>query len=178
MDGGQRDSLRGMHPQGLPQGTFAKRETFLRGVRGQRDAPLGADRASTRSESDSSKIVFSSGQVANFTGASLRQLQWWDERGIIKARLEGHCRVWSAETVLRVKLLTELRARRFSLSICKKLLWGLREPLNDGLVQKFVVTDGRTIQATTSQDDAFRWCMSAGRCVAVIGINPRSLPRS
>jgi DNA-binding transcriptional MerR regulator len=61
-------------------------------------------------------------EVSNATGASLRQLQWWDERGILKADVvEGHARLYSAETVARAKRLTQLRRAGASLQQIRRL---------------------------------------------------------
>src|SRR5579863_6685389 len=40
-------------------------------------------------------------EVSQITGASYRQLQWWNERGWIKCRIEGGYRYWSEEALHR-----------------------------------------------------------------------------
>jgi DNA-binding transcriptional MerR regulator len=38
---------------------------------------------------------FPSQEVIALTGISARQLQWWDERGVVKPAREGHRRLYS-----------------------------------------------------------------------------------
>src|SRR5437762_2922403 len=40
-------------------------------------------------------MSFSSNQVVALTGISLRQLQWWDERGLVSPAREGRNRLYS-----------------------------------------------------------------------------------
>ena len=39
---------------------------------------------------------YTSNQVIALTGISARQLQWWDERGLVVPQREGHRRLYSA----------------------------------------------------------------------------------
>ena len=41
--------------------------------------------------------IFSSAEIADIAGVSLRQLQWWDEQKVVSPRHEGHKRVYLAE---------------------------------------------------------------------------------
>ena len=41
---------------------------------------------------------FTSQQVIALTGITPRQLQWWDERGVVKPEREGHRRLYSLNT--------------------------------------------------------------------------------
>jgi hypothetical protein len=44
---------------------------------------------------DKGEDRFTSQQVIALTGITPRQLQWWDERGVVKPEREGHRRLYS-----------------------------------------------------------------------------------
>ena len=58
---------------------------------------------------------YSSNAVARMTGASLRQLQWWDEQGVFAPVHNGHAREWSETQLHEVKLCMDLRNGGLSL---------------------------------------------------------------
>jgi DNA-binding transcriptional MerR regulator len=61
-------------------------------------------------------------QVAKLTGATLRQLQWWDEKRLVMVRHDGHSRVYTPEDARRVKTVVDLRKRGISLQQCRKVM--------------------------------------------------------
>lgn len=71
--------------------------------------------------------VFSSLEVALITGVSLRQLQWWDEQGIVTPMQKGHRRLYRMREVIEVALITELRRKGISLQKTRKVLSHLQE---------------------------------------------------
>ncbi len=54
-----------------------------------------------------------SNQVMQFTGISARQLQWWDERGLVSPAREGRRRLYSFDDLAEVAVICELRRRGF-----------------------------------------------------------------
>ena len=58
---------------------------------------------------------FTSQQVIALTGITPRQLQWWDERGVVKPEREGHRRLYSLNHLTEVAVMWELRRKGFSL---------------------------------------------------------------
>ena len=58
---------------------------------------------------------FTSSQVIERTGITPRQLQWWDERGVVVPAREGRRRVYSADDLAEVAVICDLRQRGFSL---------------------------------------------------------------
>jgi len=58
---------------------------------------------------------FSSQEVVALIGVTARQLQWWDERGLIKPERQGHRRLYSMENVMAMAVICELRRKGFSL---------------------------------------------------------------
>ena len=96
--------------------------------------------------------TFTSREVMALTGISARQLQWWDERGIVVPAREGHKRIYSIDDVAEVAVLCELRGRGFSLQKMRLLIRFLQKELGKRLVETVaaasefhLLTDGRHI---------------------------------
>ena len=65
---------------------------------------------------------FITSAVARIAGVTLRQLQWWDEQGLLSPAQDGHSRMYERAEVLRALLIAELRARGFPLTKVRRLL--------------------------------------------------------
>ena len=99
----------------------------------------------------------SSNEVAALTGISLRQLQWWDERGLVVPAREGRRRLYSLDDLAEVAVIAELRRKGFSLQRMRKVMRFLRQELGKRLVETVsagsdyhLLTDGRRIYLETS----------------------------
>ncbi len=95
---------------------------------------------------------FTSSQVVRFTGITLRQLQWWDERGMVVPRRQGHRRLYSMEDLAEIAVICELRQRGFSLQRVRKVMVFLQRELGKRLYQSassnsqiHLLTDGKNI---------------------------------
>ena len=96
--------------------------------------------------------TFTSNQVIALTGITARQLQWWDERGIVVPAREGHKRIYSLDDLAEVAILCELRQRGFSLQKIRLVIRFLQKELGKRLVETVtaaseyhLLTDGRHI---------------------------------
>ena len=96
-------------------------------------------------------------EVVALTGISLRQLQWWDERGLVVPGREGHRRLYSLDDVAEVAVIAELRRKGFSLQRMRKVVRFLRQELGKRLVETVggdsdyhLLTDGRHIYLENS----------------------------
>ena len=69
----------------------------------------------------SDEVRYTSGDVARIAGVSLRQLQWWDERGVVSPRQEGHRRVYLNQEVVEVSVIAELRRKGFSAELMHQI---------------------------------------------------------
>jgi DNA-binding transcriptional MerR regulator len=78
---------------------------------------------------------FSSHDVIALTGITARQLQWWDERGVVKAERSGHRRLYSMQNVMEMAVICELRRKGFSLQKVRKVMRFLHEEFGKGLAQ-------------------------------------------
>ena len=90
---------------------------------------------------------FGSVEIIKSLGISGRQLQWWDERGVLKPRHAGHRRYYTREDVIALWAVKQLRARGLSLQSVRKVLRQMRkqlEPLIEG-----IASGGRVLVVTT-----------------------------
>ena len=98
------------------------------------------------------QTTFTSRDVVELTGISLRQLQWWDERSIVVPARDGHKRVYSLDDLAEVAVICELRERGFSLQKIRRVIRFLQRELGKRLVDTIraaseyhLLTDGRHI---------------------------------
>jgi len=100
---------------------------------------------------------FTSQDVIALTGITPRQLQWWDERGVVKPAREGHRRLYSMNHLTEVAVICELRRKGFSLQGVRKVMRFLDRELGKGLAEIInrdseyhLLTDGTRIYLETS----------------------------
>jgi DNA-binding transcriptional MerR regulator len=100
---------------------------------------------------------FTSREVIQFTGITPRQLQWWDERGVVVPAREGHRRLYSMEDLAEVAVICELRRKGFSLQRVRKVVRFLQREFSKRLAETVsggseyhLLTDGRTLYLETS----------------------------
>src|SRR2546428_1857447 len=105
-----------------------------------------------RTEAQVEEKTFSSSDVAQIAGVSLRQLQWWDERKVVSPRHEGHRRVYFAAEVIEITVIAELRRKGFSLQKIRRVLRFLQREMGKRLAEVLqasselhLVTDGKSI---------------------------------
>lgn len=98
------------------------------------------------------QTAFTSHEVVALTGITPRQLQWWDERGIVKPAREGHRRLYSFDDLAEIAVVCELRRRGFSLQRMRKVIRFIQKELGKRLVQTVtansefhLLTDGKNI---------------------------------
>src|SRR6204780_4164379 len=100
---------------------------------------------------------FSSQEVIALTGVTARQLQWWDERGVVKPEREGHRRLYSMQNVMAMAVICELRRKGFSLQGVRKVMRFLDREFGRGLAEivgrnsdVHLLTDGTHLYLETS----------------------------
>jgi DNA-binding transcriptional MerR regulator len=105
----------------------------------------------TRPETTAARS-YTSSEVSRVAEVSLRQLQWWDERKVVSPRHEGHKRVYSAEEVIEITVIAELRRKGFSLQKIRRVLRFLQKEMDRRLSDVMqaesdlhLVTDGKSI---------------------------------
>jgi DNA-binding transcriptional MerR regulator len=100
---------------------------------------------------------FTSQDVIELTGITPRQLQWWDERGVVKPQREGHRRMYSMNHLTEVAVICELRRKGFSLQSVRKVMRFLGREFGKGLAEIVshgsechLLTDGTHLYLETS----------------------------
>jgi DNA-binding transcriptional MerR regulator len=103
---------------------------------------------------------FSSLDVTRMTGVSLRQLQWWDEQGVVTPQQRGHKRLYQLYEVIEVAVITELRRKGISLQKIRRVLRYLHKEFGKGLYdavrngsEMHLLTDGQNIYLEDSHSN-------------------------
>jgi DNA-binding transcriptional MerR regulator len=96
--------------------------------------------------------VYTSGEVAEISGVSLRQLQWWDEQNVVSPRQDGHRRVYEPHEVVEVSVIAELRRKGFSLQRIRRVVRYLHKEMSKKLGEALLgenemhlLTDGKAV---------------------------------
>jgi DNA-binding transcriptional MerR regulator len=100
---------------------------------------------------------FTTQDVIRLTGITARQLQWWDERGLVVPARDGHRRVYSFEDLTEIAVICELRRKGFSLQRMRKVVRFLQKEFSKRLAETVggpstyhLLTDGRSLYLETS----------------------------
>lgn len=100
---------------------------------------------------------FTSREVVELTGISPRQLQWWDERGIVVPSRQGRRRIYSLEDLSEIAVICELRERGFSLQRMRMVVRFLQSEFGKRLAETVsgssdyhLLTDGTHLYLETS----------------------------
>ncbi len=103
-------------------------------------------------DKDAMQRTFTSNEVIELSGSTPRQLQWWDEGGIVAPAREGHKRIYSLDDLVEVAIICDLRRRGFSLQKIRTVIRFLQKELGKRLVETVtaaseyhLLTDGRCI---------------------------------
>ena len=96
--------------------------------------------------------VYTSGEVSEISGVSLRQLQWWDEQNVVSPRQDGHRRVYEPHEVVEVSVIAELRRKGFSLQRIRRVVRYLHKEMSKKLGEALLgenemhlLTDGKAV---------------------------------
>lgn len=100
---------------------------------------------------------FTSAQIVELTGITARQLQWWDEQGIVVPAREGHRRLYSLDDLAEIAVIADLRRRGFPLQRVRKVVRFLERQLGSRLAETVsggseyhLLTDGSRLYLETS----------------------------
>ncbi len=100
---------------------------------------------------------FTSREVIALTGITARQLQWWDERGVVRPEREGHRRLYSMNQLTEIAVICQLRRKGFSLQGVRKVVRFLDREFGKGLAEIVdrdseihLLTDGKHLYLETS----------------------------
>jgi DNA-binding transcriptional MerR regulator len=98
------------------------------------------------------KQGYTSNEVMALTGITARQLQWWDERGVVRPERQGRNRFYSMADLTEVVVICELRDKGFSLQRIRTIMRFLQREFGRRLVETVsgtseyhLLTDGKNI---------------------------------
>jgi DNA-binding transcriptional MerR regulator len=130
------------------------------------------------------KQTYSSREVASLTGLTARQLQLWDEAGLVPAAIPSHAtqagghteRRYTPIDLFELLVLAELRRRGFSVHQLHVLIRILREQFGARLFEATggggsvqLLTDGQDIYARTDRGDFFNLLKTPRQPLMVVG---------
>jgi DNA-binding transcriptional MerR regulator len=91
------------------------------------------------------------------TGVTARQLQWWDERGVVKPERQGHRRMYSIQKLTEITVICQLRRKGFPLQGVRKVIRFLQRECGKGLAEivgrnsdVHLLSDGKHLYLETS----------------------------
>jgi DNA-binding transcriptional MerR regulator len=100
---------------------------------------------------------FTSNEVIALAGITARQLQWWDERGLVVPARQGRNRLYTSDDLAEIAVLSQLRRKGFSLQRVRKIMRFLQRELGKRLVETVtggseyhLLTDGNRIYLESS----------------------------
>lgn len=103
------------------------------------------------------KRQFTSNEVMALTGLTGRQLQWWDERGLVRPSRQGHRRIYSWDQLVTTAVICQLRRRGFSLQRVRKVVAFLGREFGTNLAatvraasEYHLLSDGTNLYLRTS----------------------------
>ena len=106
------------------------------------------------------KQGYTSNEVMALTRITARQLQWWDERGVVRPERQGRNRIYSMADLAEVSVICELRDKGFSLQRIRKIMRFLQRELGRRLVETVsagseyhLLTDGKKIYLEDSEHE-------------------------
>ena len=130
------------------------------------------------------KKLYSSREVAQLTGLTARQLQWWAKRNLFPAAVPSHKteaggfteRKYTPIELLELMVLADLRRKGFSVARIRKLLQVLRTRFRTRLYDAIegggpvtLYIDGANVYARTEQGELFSILDNAAQPLMMMG---------
>lgn len=129
--------------------------------------------------------VYGSREVSRLTGVSPRQLQWWDERGVVSPKKQSHRRLYQRFEVVQVSLIVALRQKGLSLKKSRLVLDAFKQYVRQAGIavlyrqprekDRCLVTDGKKVYIAESPDETIEAVLAAQK--PVVGISISSILR-
>jgi len=126
---------------------------------------------------------FSTSQALAWTGATARQLQWWDEHSLVVPSRDGRRRLYSATDLADILVILELRRRRISLRQVRRVLLFLKQELHvrlahlaaeeaDHLPEYYLLIDGNRLYLETDSRQIFALLKNTTQAVFLMSLRP------
>jgi len=106
--------------------------------------------------------------VSFVSGASLRQLQWWTEKGISYPTKDGHCRQWDQQSALVACVASRWRRAGFSLQKIRALLPALSQRIQT--LPPYLLTDGVRVTPAQNEREAILFMERSRKPMVVVSL--------
>ncbi|AXC12552.1 Putative transcriptional regulator [Acidisarcina polymorpha] len=126
---------------------------------------------------------FSTIEVMHLTGATARQLQWWDEHRLIVPLRRGRKRLYSPSDLAEILVILELRRRHISLQQIRRVLRFLKKQFHarladlvsdqaeHPLTDYHLLIDGNRLYLETDAQQIFDLLKNAEQAVFLISLS-------
>lgn len=97
---------------------------------------------------------YSTGDVSRIAGVTLRQLQWWDEQGVVEADIVGHRRLYSPSQLREIQIIAVMRRKGLTLPAVRSVRAKYRRRYGRslGLCEDVLVIGGGDIHEVPMED--------------------------
>ena len=125
--------------------------------------------------------AFNTKTAGRVTGASQKQLIYWDKTGLVKPSVAGALgrgsrRLYSFLDLIQIRVAKELREQGLSLQKLRKALHVLKEhpeEVRHPLAELRLITDGKALFRLTSDPEALEDVLKRGQLVTALAIKPQ-----
>jgi predicted RNase H-like HicB family nuclease len=125
--------------------------------------------------------AFNTKTAGRVTGASQKQLIYWDKTGLVKPSVAGASgrgsrRLYSFLDLIQIRVAKELREQGLSLQKLRKAIHVLKEhpdQMRHPLAELRLITDGKALFRLTSDPEALEDILKRGQLVSALAIKPQ-----
>jgi len=125
--------------------------------------------------------AFNTKTAGRVTGASQRQLIYWDKTGLVKPSVAGASgrgsrRLYSFLDLIQIRVAKELREQGLSLQKLRKAIHVLKEhpeEVRHPLAELRLITDGKALFRLTSDPEVLEDILKRGQLVSTLAIKPQ-----
>ena len=125
--------------------------------------------------------AFNTKTAGRVTGASQKQLIYWDKTGLVKPSVAGASgrgsrRLYSFLDLVQIRVAKELREQGLSLQKLRKAIHVLKEhpeEVRHPLAELRLITDGKAVFRLTSDPEALEDILKRGQLVSALAIKPQ-----
>jgi len=125
--------------------------------------------------------AFNTKTAGRVTGASQKQLIYWDKTGLVKPSVAGASgrgsrRLYSFLDLVQIRVAKELREQGLSLQKLRKAIHVLKEhpeEVRHPLAELRLITDGKALFRLTSDPEALEDILKRGQLVSALAIKPQ-----
>ena len=125
--------------------------------------------------------AFNTKTAGRVTGASQKQLIYWDKTGLVRPSVAGASgrgsrRFYSFLDLIQIRVAKELREQGLSLQTLRKAIHVLKEhpeEVRHPLAELRLITDGKALFRLTSDPEALEDILKRGQLVSALAIKPQ-----